>query len=60
MFHAGQQHWGRQRQDPAEVLAVDGCFHNRSEEGFMPGQGIPRRQSQTVLVLWGQSAAIDE
>jgi len=55
MFHAGQQRWGMQRQHPAEVLTVDVCFRSRSEEGFMLGQGIPRRQSQPVLVPRGVS-----
>lgn len=41
-LHAGQKHGGRQRHDPAGVLAVHLCFHSRTEEGFRLGQGMLR------------------
>lgn len=54
MFHAGQQYWGRQQQDPAKVPAVDGCFNSRGEDGFILGQRIPQEVGNR------NSAAMDE
>jgi len=58
-LHAGQQHWGRQWHDPAEVLAVNVCLHSRTEEGFMLGQRMPRRQQACFTPMGSQAAAME-
>lgn len=64
MFHAGQLHWSWQRQDPAEVLAADGCFHSgkggRICAWLRDTLGSKEAESAYSSPTGSQSAAMDE